>query len=68
MRSYNNLKPVDPPEEIINFKQMTEKNARVYGDKALYIYKESASVQPFTSAVLRASVLLLQATHTRIGW
>ena len=44
MRTYNNLKPVDPPEEIISFKQMTEKNASVYGDKAIYIYKENGEM------------------------
>ena len=44
MRTYNNLKPVDRPAEILNFKQMTEKNAQTFGDKAIYIYKENGEM------------------------
>ncbi len=41
MGTYNNLKPVEPPKEVINFRQLVYSNADCYGDKALYIYKEN---------------------------
>ncbi len=39
MRTYNNLKQVDPPKKILNFKQMLRTNSENYGNKTLYIYK-----------------------------
>ena len=44
MRTYNNLKKVLPPEEVLNFRQMIEKNAKTYGDKTQYIYKDNGEM------------------------
>lgn len=44
MRTYNNLKKAVPADEVLNFKQMLEKNTVNYGDKALYVYKENGEM------------------------
>ncbi|MBR6675935.1 MAG: AMP-binding protein, partial [Clostridia bacterium] len=44
MKTYNNLKPVAAPEEVLSFKQMIEKNISKYGEKALYIYKDKGEM------------------------
>ncbi len=41
MRTYNNLKPVAPPKEIVDFRQLVRTNAECYGDKAQFIYLEN---------------------------
>lgn len=48
MRTYNNLKPVQPPKPVENLRQMAQSNAEVYGDKALYIFKENGETQRVT--------------------
>ncbi|MBE6714117.1 MAG: long-chain fatty acid--CoA ligase [Ruminococcaceae bacterium] len=45
MRTYNNLKPVDPPKPIVNFKEMLRENAELFGEKAIYIYKDNGEMQ-----------------------
>ena len=48
MKTYNNLKPVQPPKHVDNLRQMTQSNAEIYGDKALYIFKESGETKRTT--------------------
>lgn len=44
MRTYNNLKPAIPPIEILDFKQMLNKNSEIFGDKVQYIYKNNGEM------------------------
>lgn len=48
MRTYNNLKPVQPPKHVENLRQMAQSNADIYGDKALYIFKENGETKRIT--------------------
>ncbi len=41
MKTYNNLKPVEKPKEIEDFRQLVRTNAEAYGDKAQFIYLEN---------------------------
>ncbi len=48
MKTYNNLKPVQPPKHVENLRQMAQTNAEIYSDKALYIFKENGETKKTT--------------------
>jgi len=57
MKTYNNLRPVAAPEEVLSFKQMIEKNIITYGEKALYIYKDKGEMCEKSYAEFGADVI-----------
>ena len=56
MRTYNNLKPAIPAEEMKNFKEMLERNSESYGDRTQYIYKDNGEMQEMSFAVFADKV------------